>query len=192
MKERSTMDMSSLFMPTYARDGAPMVKGEGMYLWDTEGTKYLDFASGIAVNALGHAHPDLVAVVKHQGATLLHASNLYYQQTQVELARLLVEHSFGQRVFFCNSGTEAIEAAIKFSRKWASATDPGKHHVLSFTDGFHGRTYGALSATAQPKFHKGFEPITPGFHYAAYNDIDIDTPEDYSKIVSKLNDFDRV
>jgi acetylornithine/N-succinyldiaminopimelate aminotransferase len=165
------MDTNTLFMPTYARDGAPMVKGEGSYLYDTEGKKYLDFGSGIAVNALGHAHPAIVAALKDQGAKLLHASNLYHNQTQIELAQLLIEKSFGDRVFFCNSGTEAIEAAIKFSRKLATASDSEKYHVLSFSDGFHGRTYGALSATAQPKFHKGFEPISPGFHYSTYNDI---------------------
>ncbi len=148
-----------------------MVKGEGTYLWDTDGKTFLDFGSGIAVNALGHAHPGLVAAVKEQGATLLHASNLYHMQTQIELAQLLVEHTFADRVFFCNSGTEANEAAIKFCRKLATASDPEKYHVLSFSDGFHGRTYGALSATAQPKFHKGFEPITPGFHYSTFNDI---------------------
>jgi len=165
------MDPSTLFMPTYARDGAAMVKGKGTYVWDADGNQYLDFGSGIAVNALGHCHRDLVRVLKAQGATLVHSSNLYYSQTQNELAELLIANSFGQRVFFCNSGTEAIEAAIKFSRKAASASDPEKYHVLSFSDGFHGRTYGGMSATAQTKFQKGFEPIVPGFHYAPYNDI---------------------
>lgn len=165
------MEPNNLFMPTYARGGAPMVKGKGTHVWDSDGVEYLDFGSGIAVNALGHCHPALVKAIKTQGSTLVHASNLYHTQPPIDLAELLVKHSFGQRVFFCNSGTEANEAAIKFSRKWATASDPEKYHVLSFSDGFHGRTYGALSATAQTKFHKGFEPIVPGFHYAQYNDI---------------------
>lgn len=164
------MKTDSLFMPTYARTGAPMVKGKGTYLWDADGKKYLDFGSGIAVTALGHSHPAVVAALKKQGSALLHASNLYYMQPQIDLARLLLKHSFGDRVFYCNSGTEAIEAAIKFARKQAAAQDTKKYHVLSFTEGFHGRTYGALSATAQRKFHKGFKPIVPGCHYAPYND----------------------
>jgi len=165
------MKTDTIFMPTYTRSGAPMVKGKGVYLWDSKGKKYLDFGSGIAVNALGHAHPEIVNALKKQGATLLHASNLYHMQPQIDLAKLLIKHSFGDRVFFCNSGTEAIEAAIKFARKWAAKRNPKKYHVLSFTEGFHGRTYGALSATAQTKFHDGFGPMVPGCHYAPYNDI---------------------
>ncbi len=160
------------FVPTYTRSGAPMIRGEGSWLFDAEGNKYLDFGSGIAVTALGHCHPAIVETVCAQGSTLLHASNLYHTQPQIDLARQLVEKSFGDKVFFCNSGAEAMEAAIKFARKKASAQSAGKYHVLSFTDGFHGRTYGALSATAQEKFHAGFGPIVPGFHYAPYNDIE--------------------
>ena len=148
-----------------------MVRGKGMYLYDSKGKKYLDFGAGIAVMALGHSHPVIVATLKSQGARLLHASNLYHMEAQVRLARLLVKHTFGSRVFLCNSGTEATEAAIKFARKWATQKNRKKCHVLSFTDGFHGRTYGGLSATAQKRFHAGFVPMVPGFHYAPYNDI---------------------
>ncbi len=163
---------NDLFVPTYARTGTPMVKGKGMYLWDAGGKKYLDFTSGIAVSALGHCRPELVAAAKKQAGTLLHASNLFHTQPQIDLARLLIKNSFGDRVFFCNSGTEAIEGAIKFSRKWATVQDPKKYNVLSFTDAFHGRTYGGLSATPQKKFHVGFTPMVPGFFKAPFNDVD--------------------
>ena len=159
------------FIPTYARSDAPMVKGKGSYIFDTEGKKYLDFGSGISVTALGHSNPKIVAALKKQGSTLLHASNLYFMQAQNDFVQFLVKHSFGDRVFLCNSGTEANEAAIKFARKWASAKNRKKYHVLSFTDAFHGRTYGALSATPQKKFHDGFEPMLHGFHDAPFNDI---------------------
>jgi predicted acetylornithine/succinylornithine family transaminase len=165
-------DCNTLFVPTYARTGAPMVKGKGCYLWDAEGTKYLDFTSGIAVSALGHSHPAIVHALKKQGKTLLHASNLFFTQPQNTLAAQLIKHSFGSKVFFCNSGTEAIEAAIKFARKAGSAISGEKFNVLSFSDGFHGRTFGALSATAQEKFHAGFEPLVPGFYYSPFNDIE--------------------
>lgn len=161
----------SLFVPVYKRDGAPFTHGKGTYLYDANGTAYLDFGSGIAVNALGHAHPALKKALVAQGAKLLHSSNLYFSEPQIELATQLIKHSFGDRVFFCNSGTEANEAAIKFARKKAQAISSDKYHVLSFTDGFHGRTYGALSATAQEKFHQGFMPLLEGFHYAPFNDV---------------------
>jgi predicted acetylornithine/succinylornithine family transaminase len=170
MKKRNTS--KDPFVPTYNRSGAAMVKGRGAYLVDAKGKRYLDFGSGIAVTALGHGHSAIVSALRKQGSALLHASNLYMMAPQLDLAKLLVKHTFGDRVFFCNSGTEAMEAAIKFARKWATRTDPKKYHVLSFTDGFHGRTYGALSATAQPKFHAGFKPIVPGFHYTPFNDIE--------------------
>ncbi len=165
-------DYNKLFVPTYKRDGAPLTEGKDVYLYDADGNKYLDFATGIAVNSLGHAHPALIKTLREQGKMLLHASNLYFSQTQIDLAKLLLKKSFGDRVFFCNSGTEANEAAIKFCRKWAKKISNDKYHILSFTGGFHGRTYGALSATAQEKFHAGFEPILEGFHYAAFNDIE--------------------
>ncbi len=167
----NTNKIDALFVPTYKRDGAPLSSGKGSYLFDTNGQAFLDFGCGIAVNSLGHGHPALQKALISQGKALIHASNLYFSQPQIDLAKLLIKHSFGKRVFFCNSGTEANEAAIKFARKWAKKQSPDKYHILSFTDGFHGRTYGALSATAQEKFHAGFEPLVEGFHYAQYNDI---------------------
>lgn len=149
-----------------------MVKGSDVYLYDADGNKYLDFGTGIAVNSLGHAHPELLKTLREQGKKLLHSSNLYFSQPQIDLAKLLLKNSFADKVFFCNSGTEANEAAIKFVRKWAKKVSSDKYHVLSFRGGFHGRTYGALSATAQEKFHAGFEPILDGFHYADFNDIE--------------------
>jgi acetylornithine/N-succinyldiaminopimelate aminotransferase len=168
MKKR---DYNSFFVNTFARSGTPFVRGRGAYLIDAKGRKYLDFGTGIAVNALGHASARLIKELRKQGSRLLHVSNYYITPPQIEIARLLIKNSFGDRVFLCNSGTEAVEGAIKFARKWAGRFSPEKYHVLSFTDCFHGRTYGALSATSQEKFHRGFEPIVPGFHFAPFNDI---------------------
>ncbi|KMQ52522.1 Acetylornithine aminotransferase [Chitinispirillum alkaliphilum] len=167
MKEN---EYNNLFVNTYKRSGPPMSGGAGVHIFDSKGKKYLDFGSGIAVNALGHSHPLLIETLQHQAALLIHTSNLYHTQPQIDLASKLIEKSFADKVFFCNSGTEAIEAAIKFSRKWAKKIDEEKYHILSFTNSFHGRTYGALSATAQESFHSGFEPIVQGFHYAPFND----------------------
>ena len=166
-----TFDYNEYFVPTFARSGSPLVKGKGVYLYDAAGKKYLDFGTGIAVNALGHAHPALIKALINQSKKLIHTSNWYITPPHIELAKLLVTLSFGDKVFLCNSGAEAMEAAIKFSRKYCSQTSEKKYHVLSFYHGFHGRTYGALSATAQEKFHKGFGPMLEGFHYADLNDI---------------------
>jgi acetylornithine/N-succinyldiaminopimelate aminotransferase len=168
----STSDYNKYFVPTFSRSGAPFVKGKGMYIYDAAGKKYLDFGAGIAVNALGHAHPALIKAMADQSKKLIHTSNLYITPPHIEIASLLIKHSFGKKVFLCNSGTEANEAAIKFSRKYCSSISPKKYHILSFFNGFHGRTYGALSATAQEKFHKGFGPLLGGFHYAKLNDVE--------------------
>ncbi|NLD94893.1 MAG: aspartate aminotransferase family protein [Fibrobacter sp.] len=165
-------DLNSLFVPVFKRSGAPFVKGKGVYIYDTDDRKFLDFGSGIAVNALGYAHPVIDKVIKSYGASLLHTSNLYFVKPQIDLAELLIKKSFADKVFFCNSGTEANEAAIKFARKYGKTINPDKFNILSFEDGFHGRTYGALSATAQPKFHAGFDPILDGFYYSPFNDIE--------------------
>lgn len=175
-------DLNSMFVPVFKRTGAPLVRGKGVYLYDSDDNKFLDFGAGIAVNALGYGYPTLEKAIKEQGAKLLHTSNLYFSKPQVELAEMLLKNSFADKVFFCNSGTEANEAAFKFARKWGHSVAEGKFHILSFTDGFHGRTYGALSATAQPKFHEGFEPILEGFHYATFNDI-----ENTKKILSQFS-----
>jgi predicted acetylornithine/succinylornithine family transaminase len=178
-----TIDYNEYFVPTFSRSGSPLVKGDGVYIQDASGKKYLDFGSGIAVNALGHAHPALIKAMVNQSKKLIHTSNLYITPPHIELARLLIENSFGKKVFLCNSGTEAMEAAIKFSRKYSSRTSSKKYHVLSFFNGFHGRTYGALSATAQEKFHKGFGPLLEGFHYAPLND------ENETKKILKKHNF---
>jgi predicted acetylornithine/succinylornithine family transaminase len=169
--EKKSIDVNTLFMPTYKRDGAPLICGKGMYLYDEDENAYLDFGAGIAVNALGHAHPAITNAIRIQSELLIHSSNLYFSRAQIDLAEALLGNSFADHVFFCNSGTEANEAAIKFARKWASSKDKERFHILSFTNGFHGRTYGALSATAQKQFHEGFEPLVEGFHWSKFNDI---------------------
>jgi predicted acetylornithine/succinylornithine family transaminase len=159
-------------LQTYARSEVVFSHGKGVYLYDTEGKKYLDFVAGIAVNALGHCDDQLQQALSEQAARLWHCSNLYYSEPQVRLAQILVEHSFADKVFFCNSGTEAMEGAIKIARKWA-ATVRGKHcfEIIAFHRSFHGRTMGALSATGQSKYWDGFQPMLPGFQFAQFNDL---------------------
>ena len=142
-------------------------RGEGALVWDDTGRQYLDFVGGIAVNVLGHCHPAVVKAIKEQAARLLHASNLYYTGPQIELARLLVENSCAGRVFFANSGAEANEAAIKLARKYGR----GRYKMVAAYRSFHGRTLGALSATGQQKYHKGFEPLVVGFSFAHFYDL---------------------
>lgn len=161
--------MSSInhVMQTYGRWPVAMVKGEGAWLFDAEGKKYLDFTAGIAVTALGHAHPAIAKVISEQAAALLHCSNLYHIPSQIELAAKLVELSCCDQVFFCNSGAEAIEGSIKMARRYAFTTyGPDKHEIITFQHSFHGRTMGALTATCQAKYQEGFGPLVPGFHYA--------------------------
>lgn len=163
---------SQYLMPTYARLPISIVRGQGCKVYDAEGREYLDFVAGIAVNALGHGHPDLVTAIERQARHLLHTSNLYYSEPQVELAKQLVELSFGQKVFFCNSGAEANEAAIKLARKYATETfGQERCEIISMHNSFHGRTLATLTATGQPKVHKGFAPLPTGFTYATLNDI---------------------
>ncbi|MDZ7332520.1 MAG: aspartate aminotransferase family protein [candidate division KSB1 bacterium] len=159
-------------LQTYARSEVVFSHGKGVYLYDVAGKAYLDFVAGIAVNALGHCDPQLQQALTEQAARLWHCSNLYYSEPQVRLAQLLVDHSFADKVFFCNSGTEAIEGAIKIARKWATV-NRGKdsHEIIAFNRSFHGRTMGALSATGQPKYWEGFEPMLPGFQFATFNDL---------------------
>jgi len=137
-------DESQYLMQTYRRADIVLARGDGVYLFDTDGRRYLDFMSGIAVAALGHADPDVTAAVAQQAATLTHVSNLFHTIPQVGLARRLVTHSFADRVFFTNSGAEAIEGALKFARKWARGRGQGKHEIVAFSGSFHGRTMGAL------------------------------------------------
>ncbi len=159
-------------MQTYTRQPISIVRGRGSKVYDLEGREYLDFVGGIAVNVLGHGHPDLVQAIQRQAAQLIHTSNLYYTEPQVQLAKTLVEHSFADRVFFCNSGAEANEAAIKLARRYAhSKYGADRFEIITMKNSFHGRTLATITATGQDKVQKGFEPLMPGFGYAFFNDF---------------------
>ncbi|MBD2243857.1 acetylornithine/succinylornithine family transaminase [Nostoc sp. FACHB-888] len=159
-------------MSTYGRFPLALERGAGCRVWDTQGREYLDFVAGIATCTLGHAHPIMVEAVTRQIQKLHHVSNLYYIPEQGELAKWLVDHSCADRVFFCNSGAEANEAAIKLARKYAhTVLDIEKPIILTANASFHGRTLATITATAQPKYQKYFDPLVPGFHYVNYNDI---------------------
>jgi acetylornithine/N-succinyldiaminopimelate aminotransferase len=158
---------------TYARNPILLVRGKGAQVWDSNGKEYLDCVAGIAVCNLGHCHPKVVQALEEQARQLIHCSNLYYIGPQVELARRLCEHSFGEKVFFCNSGAEATEAAIKLARKYSRKYyGPERYEIITMENSFHGRTMGALSATGQKKFHQGFEPLLPGFTYCPFDDLE--------------------
>jgi predicted acetylornithine/succinylornithine family transaminase len=160
-------------LETYKRMNIAPTSGRGSWLFDEAGGRYLDFIGGIATNSIGHAHPALVKAIKEQSEKLLHCSNLYEMPLQKEVAALLARHTDFDRTFFCNSGAEAVEAAIKLARKHAHHTHgPEKHEVLTFTGGFHGRTYGGLTATAKPQIQEGFGPMVGGFAYAPFGDLD--------------------
>jgi acetylornithine/N-succinyldiaminopimelate aminotransferase len=176
---RDTVDTKRMFelsdkhLMTFAkRYPVALVRGEGTRVWDSDGKEYLDFTGGIAVTALGHCHPKVVGTLREQAATLVHVSNLFHIPQQAQLAALLCEHSFADRVFFSNSGAEANETAIKLARKWAKehgSSDRGD--IISMRGGFHGRTLATVTATAQEKYHHGFEPLPGGFKYVAFNDL---------------------
>jgi predicted acetylornithine/succinylornithine family transaminase len=158
---------------TYNRAPFTLVRGEGVYVYDSDGHAYLDFASGISVNALGHANADIAAAVSEQIMQLSHVCNLYYSAPQADLAEMLCSLSFADKVYFANSGTEAVEAAIKFARKYARYTyGPGKTGIVSFTGGFHGRTAGSLALTPREKYQAPFRPLMPDVKYAPFNDIE--------------------
>ncbi|MCI0495232.1 aspartate aminotransferase family protein [candidate division KSB1 bacterium] len=160
-------------LQTYLRSEIVFTHGKGVYLYDSDGKRYLDFIAGIAVNAFGHCDEQLQQVLKAQAAKLWHCSNLYYSEPQVRLAKILVDNSFADKVFFCNSGAEAIEGTIKIARKWATATKgENSFEIIAFNRSFHGRTMGALSATGQAKFWEGFKPMLSGFQYANFNDLE--------------------
>ncbi len=155
---------------TYKRNPVVIARAKGSWVWDNKGKKYLDFFSGLAVSGIGHALPAVVAAIKQQSKKLLHASNLFYTEPAARLAEELCRRSFAKKVFLCNSGAEANEAAIKLARKFGSKD--GRYEIIVFENSFHGRTLGALAATAQPKFHEGFGPLPPGFPVAKFNQID--------------------
>ncbi|HEY3276449.1 MAG TPA: aspartate aminotransferase family protein [Syntrophorhabdaceae bacterium] len=168
------MEKASRYLAhTYTRYPIVPTKGEGCWLWDLDGRRYLDFLAGIAVCNLGHARKEVVEGITAQAAKLFHTSNLFYIEPQIKAAILLTEYSFGDKVFFCNSGAEANEAAIKLARKYSwKKYGEGRHEVISMKNSFHGRTLGTLAATGQFKFHEGFEPLLPGFTHVDFNDLE--------------------
>ncbi|MBW2064579.1 MAG: aspartate aminotransferase family protein [Deltaproteobacteria bacterium] len=173
-REKSTIELADTYMfKTYARFPVTLVRGQGCRVWDEDGKEYLDFVGGIAVCALGHSSSLVTDALGRQSRELVHVSNLYYTKPQVELARLLVENSFGDRVFFCNSGAEANEAAIKLARRHALETHgPGRHTIISMKNSFHGRTMATLSATGQEKIRTGYDPLLEGFRFVRFNDLE--------------------
>lgn len=158
-----------VFIGTYSRYPAAMVKGTGCRLTDADGKEYLDFLAGIAVCALGHCHPLVTEAIRLQAGELVHVSNLFYTKPQIRLAELLTSNTFGDKIFLANSGAEANEAAIKLARIYSGA---GRYQVISLSGSFHGRTLATVAATGQPKFHKGFEPLPEGFQHAPFGDLD--------------------
>ena len=169
----STIDQAeeSIF-PTYKRFPITLVRGQGCHLWDEGGKEYLDFVAGIAVCSLGHSSPILSKALYEQSQKLVHVSNLYYTQPQTELARALTENSFADRVFFCNSGAEANEAAIKLARRYSRERfGLNRHVIITMENSFHGRTMATLSATGQEKIRAGYDPLLEGFRYVPFNDL---------------------
>ncbi|HPL97408.1 MAG TPA: acetylornithine transaminase [Smithellaceae bacterium] len=172
MKEKKIRDLvNKNIMNTYRRTPIALVRGKGALVEDAQGRQYLDFVAGIAVCNLGHAHPKVVKAVRKQAKDLMHVSNLYYTRPQAEVAALLTKNSFADKVFFCNSGAEANEAAIKLARKYAHENlGPEKFELITMKDSFHGRTMATITATGQEKFQFGFTPLLDGFRYVPFND----------------------
>jgi len=162
-----------VIMKTYGRYPIVPVRGEGCRLWDADGKEYLDFLAGVAVNNLGHCHPKVVKAIQEQAATLIHCSNYYQIPQQIELAELLCKHSFADKAFFCNSGAEANEAAIKLARKYSREkhNNPERYGIITAAESFHGRTMATVSATGQEKVQRFFDPLLHGFSHVAFNDL---------------------
>lgn len=156
----------------YGRQPVVIERGEGTRAWDVDGNEYLDFVGGVAVNTLGHAHPVVAGAIAEQAATLIHTSNLFYTKPMIELARLLVENSCLDRAFFCNSGTEAVEGAIKLARRWGHDTRNGAYEIITTDDSFHGRSMGSLAATGNARYQEPFGPLLPGFVHVPWNDLE--------------------
>ena len=172
MKNRDILKLTDKYVAnTYARYPVALVRGKGTRVWDADGKEYLDFVAGIAVNNLGHSHPAVVRAIQAQARKLIHVSNLYHIAPQAELARELCRRSFADRVFFCNSGAEANEAAIKLARRYGAEWLGGKYEVLSTRNSFHGRTLATLTATGQEKVRAGYDPLPAGFRQVPYNDL---------------------
>ena len=167
---------AALLLPTYERNPVMFTRGRGMYLWDSKGKRYLDFLSGIGVNALGYGHPAIQKVIAQQSGKLIHISNLFFHQYQAELAKRLTRMSSLDRAFFCNSGTEAWEGALKLARAYAHAQNHNGHkakwRMLALENSFHGRTFGSLATTGQPKYRVPFAPLMPGVSFVAFNDTE--------------------
>jgi acetylornithine/N-succinyldiaminopimelate aminotransferase len=165
-----------LLLPTYDRQRVLFTRGRGVYLWDSEGKRYLDFLSGLGVNALGHAHPAIQKVLKRQAGRLIHVSNLFYHEYQAELAKRLTKISGLDKAFFCNSGTEAWEGALKLARALARGENSNGHkakwRILALENSFHGRTFGSLATTGQAKYRHPFAPLLPGVGFVTFNDVD--------------------
>ncbi len=173
LTEQLRQDAERYLMHTYTRQPISIARGRGAHVFDFEGREYVDFVGGIAVNVLGHNHPDLMLAIQKQLTQVIHTSNLYYTLPQVQLAKLLVERSFAEKVFFCNSGAEANEAAIKLARRYGhEKRGPECFEIITMKNSFHGRTLATIAATGQEKVQKGFEPITPGFSYVPFNDVE--------------------
>jgi acetylornithine/N-succinyldiaminopimelate aminotransferase len=162
---------SAYLLQNYARYPLALHRGRGCYVYDLSGNRYLDLISGIGVNSLGYAHPRITKVIRQQAGLLLHTSNLYYHEYQGKLAERISKLSGLARCFFCNSGTEGIEGALKIIRAHGNSIHPGKHEIVSLENSFHGRTFGALSITGQPKYRKDFEPLLTGIHFVPRNDV---------------------
>jgi acetylornithine/N-succinyldiaminopimelate aminotransferase len=170
--EELKLSAEQYLMDTYTRQPISIVRGRGTKVYDLEGREYIDFVGGIAVNSLGHGHPDLVLAIQKQAAQLIHTSNLYYTEPQVKLAQVLVDHSFADKAFFCNSGAEANEAAIKLARRYShDKYGAGRFEIITMKQSFHGRTMATLTATGQEKVQKGYEPLLPGFSYVTLNHL---------------------
>ena len=168
----SAIDLEKQYLfQNYARYPLVLARGKGCYVYDTAGKRYLDLIAGIGVNALGHAHPRLMKVIREQAARMIHCSNLYYHEYQGPLAERIAKASGLDRVFFCNSGTEAIEGALKMVRAHGRKISPEKFETVALLDSFHGRTFGALSITGQEKYRRDFEPMLPGARFVPRNDI---------------------
>jgi predicted acetylornithine/succinylornithine family transaminase len=162
---------SQYLLQNYARHPLVLVRGDGPWMWDADGKRYLDFIAGIGVNALGQNHPRIVRVIQEQSARLIHTSNLFYNEYQGPLAQRIAEVSGLQRTFFCNSGAEATEGSLKMMKGHGHDISPDKYEIISLDNSFHGRTLGALAITGQPKYRKDFEPLMPGVRFIAANDI---------------------
>ena len=170
MKKEEVIELYDQYVMKTMSPKLVLVKGEGSYVWDADGKKYLDFLAGISVTNLGHAHPAVLRAVREQSERIIHTSNIYYNELQPQLARKLSERSLGGKCFFCNSGAEANEALIKLARLWGH--DKGKYEIITLRQSFHGRTLATLTATGQDKVQQGYDPLPSGFVYAQFNDVE--------------------